>query len=165
MFIHAYQSYLFNKILSERIRKGLPLNETLIGDIVLPVDKNNLPDQKNLIMVEKSNQEKINKRIKENKAFVSGIVFGAETRFAEGEQGEIERKVVDEEGVKREDFIIPKMPELTSKGVRRNLLAPLRKLDYDIKDSTVTLNFELLKGSYATCLLREFMKSTGIMDY
>ena len=165
MFIHAYQSCLFNRILSERIRRGLPLNEALVGDIVLPVDKNNLPDQKNLIMVEKSNQEKINRRIKENKAFVSGVAFGAETKFADGEQGEIEKKVVEEEKIKPEDFIIPKMPELTSKGVRRNLLAPLKKLDYDIKDSTVTFSFELLKGSYATSLLKEFMKSTEIMDY
>ena len=208
MFVHAYQSYIFNKILSERIRRKLPLNEALIGDVVLPVDKNDLPDQKNSIMVEKRNQEKINKRIKENKAFVSGVVFGSETKFAEGEQGEIERKVVEDEKIKREDFIIPKMPELTSKGVRRNLLAPLKKIDYDIKDSTklsnmeppceiptekpsvplekpegfsrdvrktskcfpshaeftVTLNFELLKGSYATCLLREFMKG-DVMDY
>ena len=165
MFIHAYQSYLFNKILSERIRSGLPLNESLIGDAVLPVDKDNLPDQKNLIMVEKENQEKINKKIKENKAFVSGAVFGAETKFADGEQGEIERKIIEKENVKKEDFIIPEMPELSSKGVRRGLLAPLKKIDYDVKDNTVTLNFELLKGSYATCLLREFMKSAEIMDY
>jgi len=165
MFIHAYQSYLFNKILSERIRSGLPLNESLIGDAVLPVDKDNLPDQKNLIMVEKENQEKINKKIKENKAFVSGAVFGAETKFADGEQGEIERKIIEKENVKKEDFIISEMPELSSKGVRRALLAPLKKIDYDVKDNTVTLNFELLKGSYATCLLREFMKSAEIMDY
>ncbi|MDI6916559.1 MAG: tRNA pseudouridine(13) synthase TruD [Thermoplasmatales archaeon] len=165
MFVHAYQSYIFNKILSERIRRKLPLNEALIGDIILPVDKNNLPDQKNLIMVEKGNQEKINKRIKENKAFVSGAVFGAETKFADSKQGRIERKIVKEEKVKKEDFIIPEMPELSSKGVRRSLLAPLKKIDYDVENNTITLNFELTKGSYATCLLREFMKSAEIMDY
>ncbi len=140
------------------------MNEALIGDIVLPVDKNNLPDPKNLIRVSRINQEKINKKILENKAFVSGIVFGAETKFAEGEQGEIEQKIVEKEKIKREDFIIPKMPELSSKGLRRNLLATLKKIDYEINGNTVTLNFELPKGSYATSLLREFMK-TDVRDY
>lgn len=164
MFVHAYQSYLFNRILSERIKRKLPLNKSLTGDIILPVDKNNLPDPGNLIKVEKTNREKINKKIREGKAFVSGLVFGAKTEFADGEQGEIERKIINEEKIKKEDFIIPEMPEVSSKGVRRNLLVPLKKLDYDIKGDTVTLNFELPKGSYATCLLREFMK-TDAVDY
>ena len=39
MFVYAYQSYLFNKILSERIKKNLPLNKAVVGDIILPIRK------------------------------------------------------------------------------------------------------------------------------
>ena len=36
MFVYAYQSYLFNKILSERIKRKLLINRAIVGDIVLP---------------------------------------------------------------------------------------------------------------------------------
>ncbi|MCK5547672.1 MAG: tRNA pseudouridine(13) synthase TruD, partial [Thermoplasmata archaeon] len=39
MFIHSYQSYLFNKMLSQRIQGGAPLNEPLPGDLIMPIDK------------------------------------------------------------------------------------------------------------------------------
>jgi len=47
MFVYAYQSFLFNKILSERINKGLPLNKAVIGDVVLPL-RGGIIDQKGL---------------------------------------------------------------------------------------------------------------------
>jgi len=34
MFVHAYQSYLYNLILSERLARGLPLDRPVEGDIV-----------------------------------------------------------------------------------------------------------------------------------
>ena len=43
MFVYAYQSYLFNGILSERIRKKIPLNEAIVGEIVLPIILQNSP--------------------------------------------------------------------------------------------------------------------------
>ena len=44
MFIYAYQSYLFNRILSERIKKKIPLNKAVLGDIILPI-RNRIIDQ------------------------------------------------------------------------------------------------------------------------
>src|SRR5947208_578105 len=38
MFVPGYQSFLFNRILSERIRRGLPIQEPVAGDVVLPAD-------------------------------------------------------------------------------------------------------------------------------
>ncbi|HEC96150.1 MAG TPA: tRNA pseudouridine(13) synthase TruD, partial [Euryarchaeota archaeon] len=37
MYIYAYQSYIFNRILSERIRRGLPIMEPIEGDIIIPL--------------------------------------------------------------------------------------------------------------------------------
>ena len=159
MFVHAYQSFLFNKILSERIKRDLPLNEPLIGDIVLPIDKNGLPNHNVWIAVNEKNIEKIKRKTKEKKAFISGLLYGSESRFAENEQGEIERRVINEENLKPQDFIIPKIREISSKGTRRELLAPLNTLALEIGDDQVRLKFKLTKGCYATCLLREFMKT------
>ncbi len=186
MFIHSYQSYLFNRILSERLRRNYPLGEALIGDLVLTVDKYNLPCHNSWVKAEERNIPKLNARIKEGKAFVSGVIFGAESEFAEGVQGEIESKIIAEEKIKREDFIIPAMPELSSKGERRNLIAPLKALDYKINEDSlhsaiqnstlraplkqlrlqsILLKFQLQKGCYATSLLREFMKGSALTDY
>jgi tRNA(Glu) U13 pseudouridine synthase TruD len=52
------------------------------------------------------------------------------------------------------------------------LISPLKEIKWDIgKDKinknklSVDVEFELFKGSYATSLLREFMKSDNITNY
>ncbi len=159
MFIHAYQSLLFNKILCTRIRQGLPLLEPILGDIVLPVDSNNLPIHKTWIPVNEGNIKKLTKQCKKGKAFVSAVLFGCETDFAQGEMGEIERKIIEKEGIESKDFIIPELPQISSKGSRREVVAPVFDFKYEILKASVKMQFGLYKGAYATTLLREFMKS------
>ncbi|MDI6887734.1 MAG: tRNA pseudouridine(13) synthase TruD, partial [Candidatus Thermoplasmatota archaeon] len=164
MFIHAYQAYIFNRALSKRITLKMPLNEALLGDFVMPVDKYNLPAHNTFIKADERNVSKLNQKIKEGKAFVSGTIFGFDTILPGGLQGELERKIIEEEALRREDFIIPNIPELSSRGERRNLLAPLSSFEYKINDSQLKLKFQLPKGSYATSLLREFMKADKLKD-
>jgi len=52
MFVHGYQSYLFNRILSERMREGLPLGEPVEGDIVLATRPDGRPDREREIPVD-----------------------------------------------------------------------------------------------------------------
>ena len=99
MFVHAYQSYLFNLILSERIRRGIPLDRPIVGDVVLPADRSGYADHDKPVPVTKFNLDLVEKSVSEHKAFVSAVLFGSESKFAEGEMGEIERKVVTAEGV------------------------------------------------------------------
>jgi len=158
MFVHGYQSYLFNRILSERMRRGFPLNEPLEGDLVLPLDKQGLPDRDRPLAVEASNFEKMRRQVRDGKAFVSGALFGSDAVLAAGPMGEIERAVVASEGLKPEDFVVPRMPRLSSRGTRRELVAAVRGLRWAVEGSAAKLEFELSKGCYATSLLREFMK-------
>jgi len=164
MFTHAYQSYLFNRVLSARLDAGLGLNEPTLGDLFLPLDKRGLPDHRRPLEVTERNFGKVARRCREGKAFVSGAVFGTERILAGGEMGELERRVLEDEGVRAEDFLIPDIPVASSKGTRRELLAPVRDLQWELKEDALVLGFELNKGCYATCLLREFMKADR-MDY
>lgn len=159
MFVHAYQSYLFNIILSERIRRGLSIREPLVGDLVLPLNKLNLPDHDNPIAVTEDNLDKARRNASEGKAFVSGLLYGTESSFAEGEMGEIERAVVEREGIAKLDFQIVGLREASSKGTRRELLAPYKDLRIDLGKDEAVFAFSLNKGCYATALLREFMKA------
>lgn len=164
MFVHAYQSFMFNRILSERMRRGIPIHEPVEGDFVLPLDKNGVPDHDNPIDVTADNIVKARRNSAEGKAFVGGVLFGTDSVFAEGVMGEIEREVVQAEEIAAQDFQIVGLREASSKGSRRELLAPVRDLTIDFPDDDVLFTFALNRGCYATCLLREFMK-TGISHY
>ena len=158
MFVHAYQSFLYNRILSERMRRGLPIHEPIVGDLVLPTDRRGLPDRDRTIDVTADNLDRVAARCREGKAWVSAILFGSETPFASGEMGEIEQGIVAAEGLRPEDFIIPDLPRISSRGTRREILAPLRSLDAKVDGGTLHVSVELTRGAYATCLLREYIK-------
>ena len=170
MFIYAYQSYLFNKILSERIIKKMPINEAIIGDIIHPV-RNGIIEDKN-IFVTTQNIDKVNKQANRGKAVVSGVLFGSDSVFSKGEMGEIEERIVDSEKIDPRDFIIPDLPFISSSGLRRSLRAPVNNLkigliadEYNLNTNALKLDFDLKKGCYATSLLREFMKADAIRNY
>ena len=159
MFVHAYQSFLFNRILSERIRKGISLREPEVGDLVLPLSKTNVPDHDNSILVSIDNLEKATRNAKEGKAFVSGLLYGTESVFADGRMGEIERKIVEAEEISKLDFQIVGLREASSKGSRREILSSYKDLAINVGEGEATFQFTLTKGCYATTLLREFMKA------
>ena len=58
MFVHAYQSYIFNEILSLRMDRGLPLNMPVVGDVVIPLDSNRNPQHENPVMTTAKNLRK-----------------------------------------------------------------------------------------------------------
>ncbi|MEW5937958.1 MAG: tRNA pseudouridine(13) synthase TruD [Candidatus Thermoplasmatota archaeon] len=158
MLVHAYQAYLFNRALSARMRADHPINMPLGGDMVLPVDKKGLPDAERWIPVTRDNIELLTARCREGRAFVSGVLFGWQSFTSEGVQGEIERRIIESEGLEQSDFIIPEMRRMSSKGTRRALLAQCWEFSSSVEGSVAQFRFALPKGSYATVLLREFLK-------
>lgn len=164
MFVHAYQSYIFNLILSERMRRGIPLNAPVVGDVVLPADKDGNPDHDKQVPVTKINLDLVERQVRDRRAFVSATLFGSESVIAEGEMGEIERAAIAKEGLSPRDFLVPAIPHCSSRGSRRELICEYRDLKLDISEDEYTASFFLGKGCYATVLLRELMKS-DISDY
>ena len=164
MFVHAYQSLLFNEMLSRRMDAGLPLNMPVEGDIIIPLDANKIPLHENPILTTSKNIDLVTRQVRAGRAFVTITLFGSDGELAEGEMGEIERKVIEENKLSHEDFVIPELSRCTSKGSRREILCPLKDIGYEMNDEGYKLKFSLPKGNYATCLLREFMKSE-MRDY
>lgn len=177
MFVHAYQSYLFNQILSQRILKGFSINEPVVGDLVLPLNKHRLPDHHTYISVNKGNLSEMTDLVKKNKAFISGLIFGTESTFAKSDIGDIETKIIDREGIGEDDFVIGEIKGISSRGMRRELKSTVFNLKWrTTHDSStrltrdgrvkteVEVDFSLFRGCYATTFLREIMKG-AIRNY
>lgn len=164
MFVHAYQSYIYNTIICARIKNGLPLNRAVVGDIVCFKNKAGLPDKSRNERVTEDNIDGMNNLVRRNRAFVTAPLIGHSTELASGVPGEIERGVIEELNVPIEGFKVPSMEELSSKGLRREILLsadPKYTVGEDELNEgkyKVTLDFSLAKGSYATTILREYMK-------
>jgi len=165
LFIHAYQSYLFNRILSERVRCGLPLFRALKGDRVCTLTAyGNLMGEP--LRVDKEHIDETNRRMELGHMAVCLPIIGFNTILSEGEEGEIERKIMREEEIDKLAFKMPGMPELAAYGGYRTAVMRFRLLEETQTDEDennpgkmkTIIRFRLPKGSYATVALREFMK-------
>lgn len=137
LFVHAYQSYLFNKILEKRIE--------LFGEKAL---------------------QKIDEEETNSEGFPIGLLAGFESKYSVGKIGEIEKKVLGEENICFTDFKIRAQSDLSSKGSRKEIaLFPKNFLLEEIFDDefnegkkAIRISFYLDKGNYATTVLKELIK-------
>ena len=166
LFPQAYQSYLFNKFLSKRIQKGLPLNGAEVGDYVMNVERSGLPILKMREIVNTETVTEINKAIQAGKMRLAMPMIGFKQHSSKGIQGEIEKQILEEEGVAMENFRIEVMPEISLRGELRATIVPLNNFlpkenSRDFANPSkhkVEVDFMLYRGSYATIVLRELMK-------
>ncbi|MDR5656741.1 tRNA pseudouridine(13) synthase TruD [Halodesulfurarchaeum sp. HSR-GB] len=158
LFVNAAQSAVFNRILSRRLDAGLPFHEPVAGDVVAFADTDApadfpIPDMDRLQRVSERRTEVMARHCKRDRAFVTAPLVGTETGFAAGEPGEIERTALADLGLDPADFDLPEPYHST--GTRR---AVLLRVDPTIQHDPLTFEFGLPKGSYATILLREYLK-------
>ena len=114
LFVHAYQSYLFNRILSNRLAAAMPLHRAVEGDVVC-FAKEGLPDMNRVQKVTLENRAAIDRLAGRGRAFLTFPLIGYETAIEEGAQGEIEREILGEEGISPENFNVLENPELVQK--------------------------------------------------
>jgi tRNA pseudouridine13 synthase len=137
MFVHAVQSDLFNALLSERISGGGPEleeGEYFCGETL------GFPD------TAKADAE----------GWIAAKLIGYNTPLNQREKALMEAR-----GIQKDAFRMKAVPEISSKGAYRTLLAPLK--DFNFTSESATFSFALPSGSYATVAMREYMdgKSGG----
>ncbi len=171
LFPQAYQAYLFNKFLSKRIGRGLPLNKAEIGDYVLRVERSGLPMLKMHQTANTRTVTEINKAIQAGKMRLAIPLIGFKQQPSKGIQGEIEKQILEKEGFSPENFKIDAIPEISLRGGLRAVLVPLNDfLLSEISEDSANpskqkaeLSFTLHRGSYATIVLRELMKPRNLI--
>ena len=160
LFVNAAQSYVFNRILSKRLDRGLPFDRPVAGDVVCFADSDApadlpLPDTDRIQRVTEERLRTVERHCERGRAFVTAPLVGTETELGAGEPGEIERAVLEEVGLDPSDFDLP--GEFDSDGTRRAIQVRT-ELGLTRDGDDLTFDFALPKGSYATVLLREFRK-------
>ena len=164
LFVQAHQSYLFNRFLSERVKCGFFLNKAEIGDFVVGVERSGLPVTKMAKIVVAENEAEINEKIKSEKMRVALPIVGVKQNLSEGIMGQIEKEVLLEEGINL-NLQVNELSRVGGRGGLRTAITPIR--DFRIQGILANesgggfqaeLSFMLLRGSYATVLLREIMK-------
>jgi tRNA pseudouridine13 synthase len=170
LFVQAHQSYLFNRFLSERIKHKLPLNEAVVGDFVVGVERSGLPLTSMVKMAAVENLNEINAQVAAGRLRVALPVFGVKQKLSEGAMGALEKEVLSQEGVEPDKLRFNTVSRVGGKGGLRAVVAPIR--DFKLQsvsegangeDCQVKLSFMLLRGCYATVLLRELMKPSDLI--
>lgn len=136
LFIHAYQSFLFNKYLTLRFEN---YNESL--------------------------KEAIEGEKKEGKLIYAPLI-GGKTQLC-NQTKEIYNKIFEEQEIDINNFQQPSIIKMGGKGTFRSIgftphkttISEVTHDEYDKTKTKVRISFQIQKGSYATVLLREFMKN------
>jgi len=166
LFVQAYQSYLFNRFLSERIKNGFSLGKAEVGDYVVNVERSGLPMVNVAKVAGAENLSKVNDLVKAGKMRVALPLIGTKQKLSQGVMGQIERQILEEENVETEKFRVDAIPETSGRGGLRAVVAPIKNFKMNgisacaanQRERQTDLSFMLLRGSYATVLLREIMK-------
>jgi tRNA pseudouridine13 synthase len=155
LFVEAYQSYLFNRALSERMRRGLGLKLVEGGDLAIPLAADGSPRGAPEPVGDLEGANLVN----EGRACLVIPVFGYGVRLSEGAQGEIERRILEEEGISPRAFHIGVMPEVSCAGKYRRALMPIEGIEAEgLGGGDFRFRFSLPREGYATVAMRELIK-------
>jgi tRNA pseudouridine13 synthase len=149
-FVSAWQSFLFNRVLAERLPA---LDRLEAGDLAW------LHAKGAVFRVEDPAREQ--PRCDAFEISPSGPIFGTRMVAASGRPGEAEARVLADEGLAPGDFSVPGLDRF--EGERRPLRVPVGDPAFRVEEGDLLLAFSLPRGSYATNLLAEVTK-TAVED-
>ncbi|GIQ96228.1 MAG: tRNA pseudouridine(13) synthase TruD [Methanobacteriota archaeon] len=184
MTVHSLQSVVFNKTIEARIGANIPLSTPVQGDIVGRIDDNGQLETSSLVTVEERTLDRISRNCSLGRLAVTAQLPGSSMIKPEGEFGKLESAVVNEMGLGETDWRVEKIGRLTTRGTRRPMVTTFSDFQYEPvpvageetmgekwvegpKDdelwhpegACIRFRFTLPSGSYATTLLREFMRT------
>lgn len=144
LLLRAYQSALFNTWLVARIDRGW-FDRVLVGDVAKKVDTGGLFEVEDI--------DAAGPRFHSGEITYTGPIYGSRMWWAGGEPGLLEREVLE-----RAEVTEKMLDREHLDGSRRRARLLLDDLEVNEHPDGLLFSFTLPKGSYATTVLREFMK-------
>jgi tRNA pseudouridine13 synthase len=141
-FISALQSLFFNHVLARRIEQGV-FDSVILGDWAKKHDTGG---------VFKVEQESEAERAKRFEISATLPLFGKKVKMSESRAGELEQSVLD--------FLELTWVKFASRrGDRRYSRLPLGETNLQATEEGYVIQFDLMRGAFATSLLRELLKT------
>ena len=184
MTVHSLQSVAFNKTIKARIENKISLSTPIEGDIVGRIDDNGQLETSSMVVVEDRTLSRISRNCQLGRLAITGQLPGSRMDKTQGGFGQIEQDVLLDMGLDKATWKVEKIGRLTTKGTRRPLVTTFSEFQYEpvpiageetmgekwtqgVQDGAlwhpegacIRFRFILPSGSYATTLLREFMRS------
>lgn len=144
LLVASYQSYLCNRYIAERVRRGL-FDKLLLGDIVKKHETGGIFWVNDLAMDQP--------RFDSKEISFTAPIYGYKMSHPLAESAVLEAEIFEESEMSMKTF---KRMKIT--GTRRfGRLTP--EIELTMNQRGIQLDFMLHKGAFATTLLREFMKT------
>ncbi|MCK5302306.1 MAG: tRNA pseudouridine(13) synthase TruD [Candidatus Thorarchaeota archaeon] len=160
-FVHSYQSYLFNRLISQRLRSGLSIQSPLPGDFLMQLDEAHSGRDSWLFVTERNLEQR--RELVSSAAYgVAAPLPGFSTRMPPSLQSEMLDTILKDEGITLMDFRSAESKALASPGSLHLVSIKVPELNPRCDDDGLWLQFKLRKGSYATVVMREIMKNHPI---
>ena len=150
LYLSAARSYLFNKVLAERVRRSV-WNKALNGDCMM------LDGSNSFFHIDQVD-EAILRRLEIRDIHPSGPLWGKGEALVTDEVLALENNILQDEAIYKNGLV-----QVNMKMERRSLrLFPLNLKYNCLDDSTLIFHFSLTSGQYATTVLKElFQLQTG----
>jgi len=161
LMVHAYQSFLFNHILSRRVKSGMSHVTPEPGDFLIALDETHSGRDAWLFVTE-STIEKRRQQVDANEYALAIPSPGYSTRLPPSQQSDLVKEVLKREGVSLMEFRNSEMKSLDAPGGLHRASIILTDWEAKAQDDNLLVRFSLRKGSYATVVLRELMKNHPI---
>lgn len=146
LWLSAWQSYLFNRVLDARVRDDT-YDKLLDGDLAW------LHDSSAIYPVRDAAAER--ERATRGLASPTGPLLGYEPRLPSGAPNRLEQAIFESEGAEAEQYA--EGPS-RARGLRRPLRCPIQEASLDVdQDGCVVVRFLLPSGTFATVILEHLM--------
>jgi tRNA pseudouridine13 synthase len=161
LMVHAYQSFLFNRLLSQRVKSGFSHVIPEPGDFLIAEDEPHSGRDSWLYVTDATLEER--RQQVENKKFTLALPSpGYATHLPPSKQSEMLKELVRNEGITFKDFRNSTMRSIDAPGGLHRASIILTDWEASTTDEGLLIKFSLKKGSYATVVLRELMKNHPI---
>ena len=167
LLISSFQSYIFNRMVSKRVEKGIPLFKPVNGDVISILDDYNGNVTPVKYVYGKSYDFYLNKALNLNRATIVVPIIGIDTNLDKYPlMKSLYEEIAIQESFNKDIFSDNIIMEREFKGsiraltVKPTMLKVLKFTDDDLNPGKykIKIEFSLQRGSYATMLIRELMK-------